>query len=175
MRIGVVARGTHSLHLERGFDMLKRNLSLESRSNIKSWLRVCLWRIRHYDEPIIPRRFLLLLFLTFKNLISTIKLSSNHLLKVNQIEQFLVGTILYFYYFGKTIYLRFCSSSFWRRCRGYLINFFLLIRIFLFSFFFYFFFFLPLTSWVLSLLCEGIKVLVNSFPRSKDFYIKERE
>jgi len=57
-----------------------------------------------------------------------------------------------------------------------LINFFLVIRIFLFSFFFYhFFFFLPLTSWVLALLCEGLKVLVNSFPRSKDFYIKERE
>jgi len=42
MRIGVVARGTHSLHLERGFDTLKRNLSLESRSNIKLWFRVCL-------------------------------------------------------------------------------------------------------------------------------------
>jgi len=38
----VVARGTHSLHLERGFDTLKRNLSLESRSNIKLWFRVCL-------------------------------------------------------------------------------------------------------------------------------------
>jgi len=111
MRIGVIARGTHSLHLERGFDTLKRNLSLESRSNIKSWFRVCLWRIRHYDEPIIPRRFLLLLFLTFKNPISTIKLSSNHLLKVNQIEQLPVGTILYFYYFGKTVHLRFCSSG----------------------------------------------------------------
>ena len=82
MRIGVVARGTHSLHLERGFDTLKRNLSLESRSNIKLWFRVFLWRIRHYNEPIIPRRFLLLLFLTLKNSISTIKLSSNHLLKV---------------------------------------------------------------------------------------------
>jgi len=35
MRIGVVARGTHSLHFERSFDTLKRNLSLESRSNIK--------------------------------------------------------------------------------------------------------------------------------------------
>jgi len=57
-----------------------------------------------------------------------------------------------------------------------LINFFLVIRIFLFLFFFYyFFFFLPLTSWVLALLCEGLKVLVISFPRSKDFYIKERE
>jgi len=111
MRIGVIARGTHSLHLERGFDTLKRNLSLESRSNIKSWFRVCLWRIRHYDEPIIPRRFLLLLFLTFKNPISTIKLSSNHLLKVNQIEQLPVGTILYFYYFGETVHLRFCSSE----------------------------------------------------------------
>jgi len=110
MRIGVVARGTHSLHLERGFDTLKRNLSLESRSNIKSWFKVCLWRIRHYDEPIIPRRFLLLLFLTFKNPIFTIKLSSNHLLKVNQIEQLPVGTILSFYYFGKTVHLRFCSS-----------------------------------------------------------------
>ena len=90
---------------------------LESRSNIKSWFRVCLWRIRHYDEPVIPRRFLLLLFLTFKNQISTIKLSSNHLLKVNQIEQLLVGTILYFYYFGKTVHLRFCSSLvkwFWK-------------------------------------------------------------
>jgi len=95
MRIGVVARGTHSLHLERGFDTLKRNFSLESRSNIKSWLRVCLWMIRHYDEPIIPRRFLLLLFLTFKNPIFTIKLSSNHLLKVNQIEQLPIGTILF--------------------------------------------------------------------------------
>jgi len=57
-----------------------------------------------------------------------------------------------------------------------LINFFLVIRIFLSSFFFYyFFFFLPLTSWVLALLWEGLKVLVNLFPRSKDFYIKERE
>jgi len=113
MRIGVVARGTHSLHLERGFDTLKRNLSLESRSNIMSWFRVCLWRIRHYDEPIISRRFLLLLllFLTFKNSISTIKVSSNHLLKFNQIEQLPVGTILYFYYFGKTVHLRFCSST----------------------------------------------------------------
>jgi len=110
MRIGVVARGTHSLHLERGFDTLKRNLSLESRSNIKSWFRVCLWRIRHYNEPIIPRHFLLLLFLTFKNPIFTIKLSSNHLLKVSQIEQLPVGTILSFYYFGKTVHLRFCSS-----------------------------------------------------------------
>jgi len=110
MRIGVVARGTHSLHLERGFDTLKRNLSLESRSNIKSWFRVCLWRIRHYDEPIIPRRFLLLLFLTFKNPIFTIKPSSNHLLKVNQIEKLPVGTILSFYYFDKTVHLRFCSS-----------------------------------------------------------------
>ena len=110
MRIGVVARGTHSLHLERGFDTLKRNLSLESRSNIKSWFRVCLWRIRHYDEPIIPKRFLLLLFLTFKNPIFTIKHSSNHLLKVNQIEQLHVGTILSFYYFGKIVHLRFCSS-----------------------------------------------------------------
>ena len=110
MRIGVDARGTHSLHLERGFDTLKRNLSLESRSNIKSWFRVCLWRIRHYDEPIIPKRFLLLLFLTFKNPIFTIKLSSNHLLKVNRIEQLPVGTILSFYYFGKTVHLRFYSS-----------------------------------------------------------------
>jgi len=121
MRIGVVARGTHSLHLERGFDMLKRNLSLESRSNIKSWFRVCLWRIRHYDEPIIPRRFLLLLFQTFKNPMFTIKLSHNHLLKVNQIEQLLVGTILSFYYFGKTVHLRFCSSilnctHMWSKC-----------------------------------------------------------
>jgi len=41
MRIGVVARGTHSLHFERSFDTLKRNLSLESRSNIKLWFRVC--------------------------------------------------------------------------------------------------------------------------------------
>ena len=110
MRIGVVVRGTHSLHLERGFDTLKRNLSLESRSNIKLWFKVSLWRIRHYDEPIIPRRFLLLLFLTFKNQISTIKLSSNHLLKVKQIEQLPVRTILYFYYVGKTVHLRFCSS-----------------------------------------------------------------
>jgi len=110
MRIGVVAIGTHSLHLERGFDTLKRNLSLESRSNIKSWFRVCLWRIRFYDEPIIPRRFLLLLFLTFKNAIFTIKLSSNHLLKVNQIEQLPVETMLSLYYFGKTIHLWFCSS-----------------------------------------------------------------
>ena len=84
-------------------------MSLESRSNIKSWFRVCLWRIRHYDEPVIPRHFLLLLFLTFKNPIFTIKLSSNHLLKVNQIEQLPVGTILS-YYFGKTAHLRFCSS-----------------------------------------------------------------
>jgi len=110
MRIGVFARGTHSLHLERGVDTLKRNLSLESRSNIKLWFRVCLWRICYYDEPIIPRRFLLLLFSTLKNPISTIKLSSNHLLKVNQTEQLPVGTILYFYYFGKTVHLRFCSS-----------------------------------------------------------------
>jgi len=110
MRIGVIARGTHSLHLQRGFGTLKRNLSLESRSNIKLWFRVCLWRICHYDEPIIPRRFLLSLFLTFKNPIFTIKLSSNHLLKVNQIEQLPVGTILSFYYFGKTIHLRFSSS-----------------------------------------------------------------
>jgi len=110
MRIGVVARGTHSLHLERGFDTLKRNLSLECRLNIKLWFRVCLWRIHHYDEPIIPMRFLLLLFLTIKNPISVFKLSSNHLLKVNWIEQLPVGTILSFYYFGKTVHLRFCSS-----------------------------------------------------------------
>jgi len=56
-----------------------------------------------------------------------------------------------------------------------LINFFSVIRIFLFIFFFYYFFFLPLTSWVLALLYEGLKVLVNLFPRSKDFYINERE
>jgi len=42
MRIDLIIRGTHSLHLERGFDMLKINLSLESRSNIKSWFMVCL-------------------------------------------------------------------------------------------------------------------------------------
>jgi len=113
MRLGVVARETHSLHLERGFNTLKRNLSLESRSNIKLWFRVCLRRICHYDEPIIPRRFLLLFFLTYKNSISTIKLSSNHLLKVNQIEKLHVGTILYFYYFGKTVHLQFCSSTFY--------------------------------------------------------------
>jgi len=73
--------------------------------------------IRHYDEPIIPRRFLLLLFLTIKNSIFTIKLSSDHLLKVNQIEQLHVGTILSFYYFDETVHLRICSLSFWRRCR----------------------------------------------------------
>jgi len=110
MRIGVIARGTHSLHLERDFNTLKRNLSLVSRLNIKLWFRVCLWRIRHYDEPIIQRRFLLLLFITFKNPISTINLSSNHLLKVNLIKQLPVGTILYFYYFGKIVHLQFCSS-----------------------------------------------------------------
>jgi len=49
-------------------------------------------------------------FKTFKTQIFTIKLSSNHLLKVNQIKQLLVGTILSFYYFGKTVHLRFCSS-----------------------------------------------------------------
>jgi len=47
-----------------------------------------------------------------------------------------------------------------------LINFFLVIFLSLF---------LPLAPWVLALLCEGLKVLVNSFPRSKDSYIKERE
>ena len=40
----------------------------------------------------------------------TIKLS-NHPLKVNQIKQLPVGTILSFYYFGKTVHLRFCSSA----------------------------------------------------------------
>ena len=47
----------------------------------------------------------------FKTQIFTIKLSSNHLLKVNQIKQLHVGTILSFYYFGKTVHLRFCSSN----------------------------------------------------------------
>jgi len=76
--------------------MLKRNLSLESRLNIKSWFRVCLWRIRY---------FYYYYFKTFKNSIFIIKLSSNHLLKVNQIEQLPAGTILSFYYFGKTVHL----------------------------------------------------------------------
>ena len=31
------------------------------------------------------------------------------------------------------------------------------------------------STWVLTLLCEGLKVLVSSFPRSKGSYIKERE
>ena len=79
----MVAKGTHSLHFERSFDKLKRNLSLESRSNIKLWFKVCLNRIRYYDEPIFPKRFLLFFFLTSKNPIFTTKLSSNHLLKVN--------------------------------------------------------------------------------------------
>jgi len=35
MRIGVIARGTHSLTFERSFDTPKRNLSLESGTNIK--------------------------------------------------------------------------------------------------------------------------------------------
>ena len=48
-------------------------------------------------------------FKTFKTQNFTIKLS-NHLLKVNQIKQLPVGTILSFYYFGKTVHLRFCSS-----------------------------------------------------------------
>ena len=48
-------------------------------------------------------------FKTFKTQNFTIKLS-NHLLKVNQIKQLPVGTILSFYYFGKTVRLRFCSS-----------------------------------------------------------------
>ena len=49
-------------------------------------------------------------FKTFKTQNFTIKLS-NHPLKVNQIKQLPVGTILSFYYFGKTVHLRFCSSS----------------------------------------------------------------
>jgi len=49
-------------------------------------------------------------FRTFKTQNFTIKLS-NHLLKVNQIKQLPVGTILSFYYFGKTVHLRFCSSA----------------------------------------------------------------
>ena len=48
-------------------------------------------------------------FKTFKTQNFTIKLS-NHLLKVNQIKQLPVGTILSFYYFSKTVHLRFCSS-----------------------------------------------------------------
>jgi len=48
-------------------------------------------------------------FKTFKTQNFTIKLS-NHLLKVNQIKQLPVGTILSFYYLGKTVHLRFCSS-----------------------------------------------------------------
>jgi len=59
------------------------------------------------------------------------------------------------------------------------INFLIAVKIFLFlSFFLIFFllsFFLLLTSWVLILLCEEAKVLVNSFPRSKGSYIKESE
>jgi len=49
-------------------------------------------------------------FKTFKTQNFTIKLS-NHLLKVNQIKQLPVGTILSFYYFGN--HLRFCSSVVW--------------------------------------------------------------
>jgi len=63
----VVARGTHSLHLERGFDTLKRNLSLESRSNIKFRFRVCLRRICYYDEPIIPRHLFIIIVIFFQN------------------------------------------------------------------------------------------------------------
>ena len=49
-------------------------------------------------------------FKTFKTQIFTIKLS-NHPLKVSQIKQLPVGTILSFYYFGRTVHLRFCSSE----------------------------------------------------------------
>jgi len=62
MRIGVVARGTHSLHFERSFDTLKRNLSLESRSNIKFRFRVY-----YYDEPIIARHFFIIIVIFFQN------------------------------------------------------------------------------------------------------------
>jgi len=58
-----------------------------------------------------------------------------------------------------------------------LINFLVVVRIFPFSFSFLLLlsFFLPLTAWVLALLCEEPKVMVNSFPRSKGICIRERE
>jgi len=53
-----------------------------------------------------------------------------------------------------------------------LINFLVVVRFF---FLLLLSFFLPLTSWVLALLCEEPKVLVNSFPRLKGICIRERE
>jgi len=41
MRIDVIARGTHSLTFERSFDTPKRNLSLESETNITGLGFVC--------------------------------------------------------------------------------------------------------------------------------------
>ena len=61
----MVARGTHSLHLERGFDTLKRNLSLESRSNIKLSLRFVCEGFVIMIEPIIPRHLFIIIIVIF--------------------------------------------------------------------------------------------------------------
>ena len=73
-------------------------------------------------------------FKTFKTQNFAIKLS-NHLLKVNQIKQLPVGTILSFYYFGKTLLkLNFAHQVFGAAAGELtnLINFFFVIRLFLF-------------------------------------------
>ena len=62
MRVGVVARGTHSLHFERIFDTLKRNLSLESRSNINFRFRICFVKDLSTRRTNNPKALLFLLF-----------------------------------------------------------------------------------------------------------------
>ena len=69
--------------------MLKRNLSLESRSNIKFRFRVCLWRVCHQHKPIIPRRFLSL-FSTVKVQNFTTELFSNHQQKLIELNNSLL-------------------------------------------------------------------------------------